>query len=63
MDNNIEQSKKLTESEINNCITVLEYLLENGDQLVQLSKEQYLKLMKAAGQITRPDKAEIYKRK
>ena len=62
MDNNIEQSKKLTESEINNCITVLEYLLENGDQLVQLSKEQYLKLMKAAGQITRPDKAEIYKR-
>jgi NAD(P)-dependent dehydrogenase (short-subunit alcohol dehydrogenase family) len=52
----------LTEAEINNCIEVLEHLLHNGDQLIHLSEEQRLKLMKAAGQITRPHKAEIYKR-
>ncbi len=62
MENNKEQKNKLSEVEINNCISVLEYLQQNGDQLTQLSKDQFLKLMKAAGQITRPDKAEIYKR-
>jgi NAD(P)-dependent dehydrogenase (short-subunit alcohol dehydrogenase family) len=40
----------------------LEHLLQNGDQLTHLSEEQLLNLMKAAGQITRPDKAEIKKR-
>lgn len=62
MDNISQQREKLTEAEINNCISVLEHLLHNGDQLIHLSEEQILKLMKAAGQITRPDKAEIYKR-
>ena len=62
MENSTEQKAKLTESEINNCISVLEHLLQNGDQLIHLSAEQFMKLMKAAGQITRPDKAEIYKR-
>jgi len=62
MDNSKEQKGKFTGQEINNCISVLEYLLQNGDQLIHLSDEQRLKLMKAAGQITRPDKAEIYKR-
>ena len=62
MENSAERTGKFTEVEINNCISVLEHLLQNGDQLIHLSREQYLKLMKAAGQITRPDKAEIYKR-
>jgi len=62
MENSTEQKGILTDSEINNCITVLEHLLHNGDQLIHMSDEQRLKLMKAAGQITRPDKAEIYKR-
>ena len=62
MEQESQQKEKLTESEINNCISVLEHLLNNGDQLIHLSEEQLLKLMKAAGQITRPDKAEIYKR-
>jgi NAD(P)-dependent dehydrogenase (short-subunit alcohol dehydrogenase family) len=60
--NSTEQIGKLTEVEIATCISVLEHLLQNGDQLIHLSGEQYLKLMKAAGQITRPDKAEIKKR-
>ncbi len=62
MENNTEQQGKLSDVEIDSCISVLEHLLQNGDQLVHLSKEQFLRMMKAAGQITRPDKAEIYKR-
>jgi len=62
MENSAEKKEKLSEVEINTCITVLEHLLHNGDQLVHLSPDQLMKLMKAAGQITRPDKAEIYKR-
>ncbi len=62
MENSTEQKVNLTELEINSCISVLEHLLLNGDQLIHLSNEQRLRLMKAAGQITRPDKAEIYKR-
>ncbi len=62
MENSREQKEKLTAQEIDTCISVLEHLLHNGDQLVHLSEEQLLKLMKAAGQITRPDKGEIKKR-
>lgn len=62
MDNRSEQKVKLSEVEINTCISVLEHLQQNGDQLIHLSDEQLLKLMKAAGQLTRPDKAEIKKR-
>jgi len=62
MENSKEQKDKLSGEEIDHCISVLEYLLHNGDQLVHLSEEQLIKLMKAAGQITRPDKAEIKKR-
>jgi NAD(P)-dependent dehydrogenase (short-subunit alcohol dehydrogenase family) len=49
-------------AEIDSCISVLEFLLENGDQLTQLTTEQRVALMKAAGQLTRPDKKEIKKR-
>ncbi len=62
MENSTGKKEQLTDIEINNCISVLEHLLHNGDQLIHLSEEQILKLMKAAGQITRPDKAEIKKR-
>jgi len=62
MENNTEQKGKLTGEEIDSCISVLEHLLQNGGQLVHLSPDQILRLMKAAGQLTRPDKAEIYKR-
>lgn len=57
-----ENKEKISAEQIDNCISVLEHLLHNGDQLVHLSEEQLIKLMKAAGQITRPDKAEIKKR-
>lgn len=62
MENNKAQNGELSQTEIDKCISVLEHLLENGDQLIHLSEEQRIKLMKAAGQITRPDRAERKKR-
>jgi NAD(P)-dependent dehydrogenase (short-subunit alcohol dehydrogenase family) len=58
----MEDNKKITDNEIDNCISVLEHLLQNGEQLVDLNSGQFMRLMKAAGQISRPDKAEIKKR-
>jgi hypothetical protein len=37
MENREEQKDRLKASEIDNCISVLEHLLENGDQLTDLS--------------------------
>ena len=62
MDNNTQLPKKLTKEEIDNCISVLEQLLKNGEQLVNLTEEQRIALMKNAGQLTRPDRAEIKQR-
>ena len=59
-----EEKKKetLSSQDLKNCINVLEYLSQNGDQLVQLSEEQRVQLMKAAGEISRPDRIERKKR-
>src|ERR1039457_2093300 len=62
MNHNSEQPIKLIPAEIDNCIAVLKYLLKNGDQLVNLDEEQRIALMKTAGQLTRPDRAEIKQR-
>jgi len=60
--NSKENKELLNEAEIENCISVLEHLLNNGDQLIHLTDDQRIKLMKAAGQISRPDRAELKKR-
>lgn len=57
-----DKARKLNHDEINSAISLLEYLRDNGDQLTQLSDEQRVALMKAAGQLSRPDKKEIKKR-
>ena len=62
MQNSKEQKKVFNTIEIENCISVLEQLLENSDQLIHLPEAQRIKLMKVAGQITRPDRDEIKKR-
>lgn len=62
MERNTEHPKKLTTAEIENCISVLEHLLNNGDELINLTEEQRIALMKTAGQLTRPDRAEIKQR-
>ena len=57
-----KRKETLASKDIQNCISILEYLSENGDQLVQLSEEQRVQLMKVAGQISRPDRIERKKR-
>lgn len=62
MEHNTEHPKKISSAEIENCISVLEHLLQNGDELINLTEEQRIALMKAAGKLTRPDRAEIKQR-
>jgi len=49
-------------SDIEQCISTLEYLVANGDQLSELSETQRIALMKAAGRLSRPEKEERQKR-
>ncbi len=57
-----DQKKILNKEEIDSAISLLEFLRDNGDEITQLSAEQRIALMKAAGQLSRPDKKEIKKR-
>ncbi len=50
-------------NEIKECITVLEGLLADSEQLAALSEEQRVALMKAAGRLSRPSRGEFRKRK
>jgi len=57
-----DQKKILSKEEVDSAISLLEFLRDNGDQITQLSSEQRVALMRAAGQLSRPDKKEIKKR-
>ncbi|MGR3176839.1 MAG: SDR family oxidoreductase [Candidatus Anammoxibacter sp.] len=57
---NIEN--ECSSQEIEDCITVLEKLVNNSKQHASLSEQQKIALMKAAGQIARPNRDEIKKR-
>jgi len=56
------QRKNISKGELENCITTLQELVSNSDLLIQLSEEQRIDLMKAAGALSRPDRKEIKKR-
>ena len=45
MENDKVEKRTIQSDEIESCISVLEHLLENGDQLVHLSEEQRVKLV------------------
>lgn len=45
------------------CISVLEHLVENSEPLARLTDEARVALLKAAGQLSRPDKKELHKRR
>lgn len=49
--------------DIKECISLLEHLVNNSDQLLHLSEEQRIALLSAAGYLSRPDRNEIRKRK
>lgn len=54
---------KYSVEDIKGCISLLDYLTKNSDQLLLLSEEQRISLMAAAGQLSRPDRYEIRKRR
>jgi NAD(P)-dependent dehydrogenase (short-subunit alcohol dehydrogenase family) len=62
--NNEEPNKRsnISIDDIIECVSILETIVENTDLLAELSEEQRVALLTAAGRISRPDKKEIKKR-
>ena len=58
----VPEQKTQTLADINLCIRVLETLADQSELLAQLSENNRIALIKAAGRISRPDRAEIKKR-
>jgi len=56
-------ARKYSQEEIQQCINLLDDLVKNSIELAHLSKEQRIAILKAAGEISRPDRDEIRKRK
>ncbi len=53
---------KSSSEEIERCISLLEELVQDTEQLANLPKQQRIALMKATGEISRPNRAEAKKR-
>lgn len=60
---NKKSPAKYSVEDIKDCISLLGYLTKDSDQLLLLSEEQRIALMSAAGQLSRPDRNEIKKRR
>jgi len=58
-----KETDKLSEEEIANCISVLEQLVGDTNQVFELPEEKRVALMKAAGLLSRPNREEFDKRK
>jgi len=59
----MEGKAKLSQEEIDSCISMLEQLVDNTNQVFELPEEKRIALMKAAGQLTRPQKDEFTRRR
>ncbi|MCP4253335.1 MAG: SDR family oxidoreductase [Candidatus Scalindua sp.] len=57
------KNKKYSLEEIQNCITTIEVLVEDSEQLVCLSRQEKKRLFTAAGKIARPSTEERKKRR
>lgn len=53
----------LTKNDIDNCISVLEQLVSETNYIFDIDKEQRIALIKAAGQLSRPNREEFSRRK
>jgi NAD(P)-dependent dehydrogenase (short-subunit alcohol dehydrogenase family) len=58
----MDLSQKYSSEELHRCISLLENLAADGGILASLPEDQRIALMKAAGQLTRPTRAELKKR-
>lgn len=62
MTNKEDNQKNISLVNILECLDTMLYLVENTQLLAELSEEQRVSLLKASGQLSRPDKKEIKKR-
>ena len=51
---------KYSKEEIQRCIDLLDDLVKNSVELAHLTKEQRIMILKAAGEISRPDRRRLY---
>lgn len=58
-----EEDKELDQTDIDNCLAILESLLEDTDQLFDIPEEKRVALMKAAGLLSRPSREEFQRRR
>lgn len=66
MENNQEEgevAKPLSQSQIDECISILNTLNQDTNQIFEIPKETRLALLKAAGKLSRPSREEFAKRK
>src|SRR5690606_10964213 len=59
----VDSNQEINAEEIAKCIAILEYLNNNTDQIFEIPKEQRTALIKASGQLSRPDPDEFSRRK
>ncbi|WP_372743982.1 SDR family NAD(P)-dependent oxidoreductase [Lutibacter sp.] len=60
---NHSNPSKITDEQLDSCIAVLQQLIGDTNQVFELSEEKRIALIKAAGQLTRPDRDEFSRRK
>jgi NAD(P)-dependent dehydrogenase (short-subunit alcohol dehydrogenase family) len=63
MENKEEIAEKLSQAEIDACISILEKLVGDTNQVFDLPEEKRIALMSAAGSLTRPSREEFSRRK
>ena len=60
---NREEEGVVSQSEIDQCIKILENLNNHTDQIFEIPKSKRTALIKAAGQLSRPSREEFSRRK
>lgn len=58
-----EKSSKISSEEIDKCISILEQLVIDTDQIFDIPKQQRTALIKASGMLSRPSREEFVRRK
>ncbi|MBB6680475.1 SDR family oxidoreductase [Aequorivita sp. 609] len=58
-----KENKAINPDEIAKCIAILEYLNNNTEEIFEIPKEQRTALIKASGQLSRPNRDEFSRRK
>ncbi|WP_298504906.1 SDR family oxidoreductase [uncultured Maribacter sp.] len=59
----IENTNKVSAAEIDKCISILEHLVTNTDEIFEIPKEKRTALLMASGKLSRPNRDEFSRRK